>query len=134
MKIKSILFRGSIYVGRKIYDVVIIGAGPAGMTAAVYTSRANLSTLMIERGIPGGQMANTEEVENYPGFDTILGPELSTKMFDHAKNLVQNMPMVMSQKSSMGKNLKQLNQVQKNIKHVPLLLQLVQSIKNGCAW
>lgn len=69
----------------KIYDVVIIGAGPAGMTAAVYTSRANLATLMIERGIPGGQMANTEEVENYPGFDTILGPELSTKMFDHAK-------------------------------------------------
>lgn len=69
----------------KIYDVIIIGAGPAGMTAAVYTSRANLSTLMIERGIPGGQMANTEEVENYPGFDHILGPELSTKMFDHAK-------------------------------------------------
>lgn len=69
----------------KIYDVVIIGAGPAGMTAAVYASRANLSTVMIERGIPGGQMANTEEVENYPGFETILGPELSTKMFEHAK-------------------------------------------------
>ncbi|WP_050179946.1 thioredoxin-disulfide reductase [Domibacillus robiginosus] len=69
----------------KIYDVIIIGAGPAGMTSAVYTSRANLSTLMIERGVPGGQMANTEEVENYPGYDHILGPELSTKMFDHAK-------------------------------------------------
>lgn len=69
----------------KIYDVIIIGAGPAGMTAAVYASRANLATLMIERGIPGGQMANTEEVENYPGFETILGPELSTKMFEHAK-------------------------------------------------
>jgi thioredoxin reductase (NADPH) len=69
----------------KIYDVIIVGAGPAGMTAAVYTSRANLSTLMIERGVPGGQMANTEEVENYPGFDTILGPDLSTKMFEHAK-------------------------------------------------
>lgn len=69
----------------KIYDVIIAGAGPAGMTAAVYTSRANLSTLMIERGIPGGQMANTEEVENYPGFEHILGPELSTKMFEHAK-------------------------------------------------
>ncbi|PAQ13592.1 thioredoxin-disulfide reductase [Bacillaceae bacterium SAOS 7] len=69
----------------KVYDVIIIGAGPAGMTAAVYTSRANLSTLMIERGVPGGQMANTEEVENYPGYDHILGPELSTKMFDHAK-------------------------------------------------
>ncbi|GAF65623.1 thioredoxin-disulfide reductase [Alkalihalobacillus trypoxylicola] len=69
----------------KIYDVIIAGAGPAGMTAAVYTSRANLSTLMIERGIPGGQMANTEEVENYPGFEHILGPELSNKMFEHAK-------------------------------------------------
>lgn len=69
----------------KIYDVIIVGAGPAGMTAAVYTSRANLSTLMIERGIPGGQMANTEEVENYPGYDHILGPDLSTKMFEHAK-------------------------------------------------
>ncbi|MDN3439287.1 thioredoxin-disulfide reductase [Planococcus sp. APC 3900] len=68
-----------------IYDVIIIGAGPAGMTAAVYTSRANLSTLMLERGIPGGQMANTEEIENYPGFDHILGPDLSTKMFEHAK-------------------------------------------------
>ncbi|WP_201714085.1 thioredoxin-disulfide reductase [Rossellomorea arthrocnemi] len=69
----------------KIYDVIIAGAGPAGMTAAVYTSRASLSTLMLERGVPGGQMANTEEVENYPGFDHILGPDLSNKMFDHAK-------------------------------------------------
>ncbi|ADC49130.1 thioredoxin reductase (TDOR) [Alkalihalophilus pseudofirmus OF4] len=69
----------------KVYDVIIAGAGPAGMTAAVYTSRANLSTIMLERGVPGGQMANTEDVENYPGFDHILGPELSTKMFEHAK-------------------------------------------------
>ncbi|OIJ21028.1 thioredoxin-disulfide reductase [Anaerobacillus alkalidiazotrophicus] len=69
----------------KIYDVIIAGAGPAGMTAAVYTSRANLSTLMVERGVPGGQMANTEDVENYPGYESILGPDLSTKMFDHAK-------------------------------------------------
>ncbi|MBG0917634.1 thioredoxin-disulfide reductase [Exiguobacterium profundum] len=69
----------------KIYDVIIIGAGPAGMTAALYASRANLSTLMIERGIPGGQMANTEDIENYPGYDSILGPDLSQKMFDHSK-------------------------------------------------
>ncbi|MFD1848991.1 thioredoxin-disulfide reductase [Oceanobacillus bengalensis] len=69
-----------------IYDVIIAGAGPAGMTAAVYASRAQLSTLMIERGIPGGQMANTEDVENYPGFDSILGPDLSNKMFEHSKN------------------------------------------------
>lgn len=71
---------------QKVYDVIIVGAGPAGMTAAVYTSRANMSTLMIERGIPGGQMANTEEIENYPGFASILGPDLSTKMFEHAQN------------------------------------------------
>ena len=69
----------------KIYDVIIIGAGPAGMTAAVYASRANLSTLMIERGMPGGQMANTEDIENYPSYDYILGPDLSSKMFEHAK-------------------------------------------------
>ncbi|WBX78681.1 thioredoxin-disulfide reductase [Virgibacillus salarius] len=68
-----------------MYDVIIAGAGPAGMTAAVYASRANLETLMIERGIPGGQMANTEDVENYPGYDHILGPDLSNKMFEHAK-------------------------------------------------
>ncbi|MBE3553717.1 MAG: FAD-dependent oxidoreductase, partial [Thermicanus sp.] len=69
----------------QIYDVIIAGAGPAGMSAAVYTSRANMSTLMIERGIPGGQMANTEEIENYPGYDHILGPDLSNKMFEHAQ-------------------------------------------------
>jgi len=68
-----------------IYDVIIAGAGPAGMTAAVYASRANLETLMIERGIPGGQMADTEDVENYPGFDHVLGADLSNKMFEHAK-------------------------------------------------
>ena len=67
------------------FDVAIIGAGPAGMTAAVYASRANLSTVMIERGMPGGQMANTEEVENFPGFEMVTGPDLSTKMFEHAK-------------------------------------------------
>ncbi|HET7580613.1 MAG TPA: thioredoxin-disulfide reductase [Bacillales bacterium] len=69
----------------KIYDVIIAGAGPAGMTAAVYASRADLDTLMIERGVPGGQMANTEDVENFPGFSSILGPDLSNKMFEHAK-------------------------------------------------
>ncbi|SDI44215.1 thioredoxin-disulfide reductase [Natribacillus halophilus] len=68
-----------------IYDVIIAGAGPAGMTAAVYTSRAEMSTLMLERGVPGGQVANTEDVENYPGYSHILGPDLSNKMFEHAR-------------------------------------------------
>src|SRR5690625_7508798 len=70
---------------QQMYDVIIAGAGPAGMTAAVYASRANLNTLMIERGVPGGQMADTEDGANYPGFENILGQELSTKRFDHAK-------------------------------------------------
>lgn len=69
----------------KLYDVIIAGAGPAGMSAAIYASRANLRTLLLERGIPGGQMMNTEEIENYPGYDHILGPDLSTKMFEHAQ-------------------------------------------------
>ena len=70
---------------RTVYDVVIIGAGPAGMNAAVYASRAELKTVLLERGVPGGQMANTEEVENFPGFTMITGPELSSKMFEHAQ-------------------------------------------------
>ena len=57
-------------IQEKLYDVVIIGAGPGGMTAALYASRANLSTLIIERGVPGGELINTAEVENYPGFDS----------------------------------------------------------------
>ena len=68
----------------KEYDVAILGAGPAGMTAAVYASRAELKTVMIERGMPGGQVASTEDVENFPGFSLITGPELSSKMFEHS--------------------------------------------------
>ena len=78
----------------KIYDVVIIGAGNQQATAAVYTSQ-NLSTLMLERGIPGGQMANTEDVENYPGYESIYNLDLSNKMFEHAKKFVLNMHTVM---------------------------------------
>ncbi|AOF48143.1 thioredoxin-disulfide reductase [Tetragenococcus halophilus] len=68
----------------KKYDVVIIGAGPAGMTAALYASRANLSVMLLDRGIYGGQMNNTAEIENYPGFKSILGPDLSQEMYDSA--------------------------------------------------
>ncbi|WP_057735820.1 thioredoxin-disulfide reductase [Liquorilactobacillus uvarum] len=66
----------------KKYDVIVIGAGPGGMTAALYASRANLSVLMLDRGIYGGQMNNTAEVENYPGFKSILGPDLAKEMYE----------------------------------------------------
>lgn len=75
----------SILEGEKIYDVAIVGAGPAGITAGLYAARANLKTLIIERGIPGGQLANTEDVENFPGFEHILGSDLANRMFGHAK-------------------------------------------------
>lgn len=63
-------------------DVVIIGAGPAGMTAAQYASRANLKTVIIEKGVHGGELNNTADVENYPGFSKISGPELAQKFYD----------------------------------------------------
>ncbi|MCT3304711.1 thioredoxin-disulfide reductase [Lactiplantibacillus pentosus] len=68
----------------KSYDVIIIGAGPAGMTAALYASRANLSVLLLDRGIYGGQMNNTAAIENYPGFKSILGPDLAKDMYESA--------------------------------------------------
>lgn len=68
----------------KIYDVIVIGAGPGGMTAALYASRSDLATLILERGVPGGQLINTAEIENYSGFQSIKGPELATKMYEGA--------------------------------------------------
>lgn len=71
----------------KTYDMIIVGAGPAGMTAAVYGARAGLKVLMLDKGAPGGQMVNTYEVENYTGFEKISGTDLSMKMFDHTQKL-----------------------------------------------
>jgi thioredoxin reductase (NADPH) len=67
------------------YDIIIIGGGPAGLAAGLYASRARLKTLLIERGVPGGQIAVTESVENYPGIEEILGPELGDNMLRHAE-------------------------------------------------
>ncbi len=70
-----------------MYDTMIIGAGPAGMTAALYAARSNLKVALLERGIYGGQMNNTAEIENYPGYARISGPELAEKMFEPLENL-----------------------------------------------
>ncbi len=66
-----------------IYDIIVIGAGAAGMNAAIYANRAGANVLLLEKGAPGGQLVTTSEVENYIGFDTVDGAELSLKMFDH---------------------------------------------------
>lgn len=65
-----------------LYDTIVIGAGPGGMTAAMYAARSELKVLLLERGAPGGQMNNTAEIENYPGFTSIMGPDLSMKMYE----------------------------------------------------
>jgi thioredoxin reductase (NADPH) len=69
-----------------VYDVAIIGSGPAGLTAGIYTSRAKLSTIVLEGTQPGGQLTTTTSVENWPGETSIMGLDLMMKMRSHAEN------------------------------------------------
>ncbi|MEA1969624.1 MAG: thioredoxin-disulfide reductase [Thermodesulfobacteriota bacterium] len=69
------------------YDIVIIGAGPAGLTAGIYAARARMKVLLLEKAAPGGQIIVSDWIENYPGFpDGISGFDLGEKMLNHAKN------------------------------------------------
>ena len=72
---------------KKEFDVAIIGGGPAGLTAAIYSQRANLTSCFIEQSAPGGKMVNTAFIENYPGFKKVEGPSLSYEMFNQALEL-----------------------------------------------
>lgn len=67
-----------------LYDVVILGAGPAGLSAAVYARRAGLTVLILDSGAPGGKMNLTAELENWPGDKKVAGPELAYRMYEHA--------------------------------------------------
>jgi len=67
------------------WDIVIVGAGPGGLCAGLYGARANRKTVCIEKYLPGGEIQNTEYVEDYPGFEMISGPELAQKFEQHAK-------------------------------------------------
>jgi thioredoxin reductase (NADPH) len=67
------------------FDVVIVGGGPAGLAAGLYAARMKLSTVLLERGAIGGQLLNTELIEDYPGFESVLGSDLAVKMGDHAR-------------------------------------------------
>jgi len=66
-----------------LYDLIIIGAGPAGLAAAIYAKRALLKTLILEKDLAGGKLNKTAEVENYPGFTKINGPRLAEEMNKH---------------------------------------------------
>lgn len=66
------------------FDTIIIGGGPAGLCAAMYAGRGMLNAVLLERGVPGGELLNTEVIEDYPGFEHILGRDLAAKMSAHA--------------------------------------------------
>jgi thioredoxin reductase (NADPH) len=70
---------------QQAYEIIIVGAGPAGQTAALYAGRSRIPTLVLEKGIPGGQLWNTAEVEDYPGFEHIMGPDLADRFQKHAE-------------------------------------------------
>jgi thioredoxin reductase (NADPH) len=74
-----------IRMSEEIFDVIIVGGGPAGLTAGIYAKRAAMKTILIEKGLPGGQVAIPKGVENYPGFTDIIGFDLSEKFLQHAK-------------------------------------------------
>ena len=69
----------------KEYDIVIIGAGPAGLSAGLYAARGNMKTIILEKLLPGGQLLNTEDVENYPGMDHMTGPQISQAMEEQTR-------------------------------------------------
>jgi thioredoxin reductase (NADPH) len=69
-----------------LYDVVIVGGGPGGLTAGIYAMRAALKTILVEKAVAGGQVAMSDGVENYPGFESITGYELSQKFLQHAQS------------------------------------------------
>ncbi|MBR4407954.1 MAG: thioredoxin-disulfide reductase [Clostridia bacterium] len=70
-----------------MYDIIIVGGGPAGLTASIYALRARKTVLLVEKMVIGGQVTQTDNIENYPGFESISGPELSMKMYEQAEKL-----------------------------------------------
>src|SRR5512139_1719378 len=74
----------------EIFDIIIVGGGPAGLAAGIYCQRAALKTVLFEKGLLGGQIAISKDVENYPGVEGITGFDLAEKMLGHARHFGLN--------------------------------------------
>jgi len=83
--LRAIKEEGNVLSANNIYDTIIVGGGPGGLSAGIYSMRAAMKTILIEKGAPGGQMAINKGIENYPGFIDINGFELSERFLEHAK-------------------------------------------------
>jgi len=103
------------------YDVVIVGGGPAGLAAGLYAARTNLKVVLLERGIPGGELLNTELIEDYPGFRSITGFELAQKMEAHARDFGLEIRM---EEVQLIKNMGEYREVKTNraTYHVPAVI------------
>ncbi len=94
------------------YEIIIIGGGPAGITASIYLARANVKTLIIEKSAPGGKLIKTSEIENYTGYEKISGPDLAIKMYEHANKY--KVPFVFSEITKLEKKANEFYSYAKN--------------------
>ncbi|MBS3948792.1 MAG: thioredoxin-disulfide reductase [Dethiobacter sp.] len=107
----------------KVYDMLVLGAGPAGLTAAIYAARSRLSVLVIEQMLSGGQIATTEKVENYPGFpEGIGGLEFGQRLEEQARNFGTEMVLAMVEKVSLKGELKEVQTTEGTFRGLTLLI------------
>lgn len=103
-------------------DLVIIGAGPAGLTAAIYALRAGIKVTILEENMYGGQMSITNNIENYPGFTNITGPELSNIMYKQVHNLGGEFIFEKVQSVNLSKKIKKINTATKELYSYSIVL------------
>jgi thioredoxin reductase (NADPH) len=107
----------------QIYDLLVLGAGPAGLTAAIYASRSRLSVLVVEQMLSGGQIATTEKVENYPGFpEGIDGLELGQRLEEQARNFGTEMVLATVEKVNLTGKLKEVQTTEGTFRGRTLLI------------
>jgi len=107
----------------RIYDLLVLGAGPAGLTAAIYAARSLLSVLVIEQMLSGGQIASTEKVENYPGFpEGIDGLELGQRLEEQARNYGTEMVLATVEKVNLAGELKEVKTTEGTFRGRTLLI------------